>query len=244
MEPAPVRLLAFLVELLSYYNIDTNPHALMVSQVIPAAPLPPIVENPFGVNDHDVLSGRGAFINGHIGNAHFRTLCSERKPQFDAGSYTEKKTLATEVVNIIRSMTPPGRFLKRIREGSYIEFPSSTMPEWEELSDDKAIHKACQVMRDIARPDRQGERKRKHKDESLKISATEEGKDPEVAEAETSAAEALVSQAKDSITMLADTTAEASAVQEAMAATEEALDKALDSVPKEKVATNDDVAEV
>lgn len=235
----------FLVELMSCHFIETYPHALIVSQDIPAAPLPPIVENPFGVNDHDVLSGRGAFVNGHIGNARFRELCSERKPQFDAGTYSDKRTLATEVVGIIRSLTPPGRFLKRIKEGGEIEFPS-TMPEWEELSDDRAIHKACQVMRDIARPDRQGDRKRKQKDESLEINAKEEGQETEVDEAETSAAEAaavLVSQAKDSITMLADTTAEASAVQEAMAATEEALDEALDSVPKEKVA-NEDVMEV
>jgi hypothetical protein len=196
------------------------------------------------VNDHDVLSGRGAFVNGHIGNAHFRELCAERKPQFDAGTYTEKRSLATDVVSIIRSLTPPGRFLKRIKEdGSEIEF-ASTMPGWEELSDDSAIHKACQVMRDIARPDRQGERKRKHKDESLKMKAThDEGREAELAEVETSAAEAaaaLVSQAKDSITMLADTTAEASAVEEAMSATEEALDRVLD---KEKSAT-DDVMEV
>lgn len=230
---------------MSHLYIETNPHALILSQVIPAVPLPPIVENPFGVNDHDVLSGRGAFVNGHIGNARFRELCSERKPQFDAGTYTEKRTLATDVVSIIRSLTPPGRFLKRIKEGSEPEF-ASTMPEWEELSEDKAVHKACQVMRDIARPDRQGDRKRKHKDESLKIKAEDEVEETEVAEAETSAAEAaaaLVSQAKDSITMLADTTAEASAVHEAMAATLEALNKALDSVPKEKLAT-DDVMEV
>ena len=32
---------------------------------------------------------------------------------------------------------------------------------WEELSDDKAIHKACQVMRDIARPDRKYREERK-----------------------------------------------------------------------------------
>mmetsp|Transcript_240 Transcript_240/g.493 ORF Transcript_240/g.493 Transcript_240/m.493 type:complete len:233 (+) Transcript_240:410-1108(+) len=32
---------------------------------------------------------------------------------------------------------------------------------WEELSDDKAIHKACQVMRDISRPDRKYREERK-----------------------------------------------------------------------------------
>lgn len=197
-------------------------------------PLDPIVENPFGVNDHDVLSGRGAFVNGHIGNARFRELCLERKPQFDAGSYSEKRTLATEVVSIVRGLEPPGRFLKRVKEGAEgVDYPD--MPGWEELSDDRAIHKACQVMRDIARPDRTGERKRKSNDEDLKLEAEEK---------EISAAE-VAAQAKHSMTILAETTtAEASAVQEAVAATEEALDKALDSVPKVRVVPDGDEVSV
>jgi hypothetical protein len=200
---------------------------LFDTQVIPVTPLDPIIENPFGVNDHDVLSGRGAFVNGHIGNVRFRELCVERKPQFDAGSYSEKRTLATEVVSIVRGLEPPGRFLKRVKEGAAEGVDYSDMPGWEELSDDKAIHKACQVMRDIARPDRTGERKRKSEadDEDLTIEAEEK---------EASATEVAV-QAKNSMTILAETTAEASAVQEAVTATEEALDKDLDSVPKVKV---------
>ena len=203
----------------------------LTPQAIPVTPLDPIIENPFGVNDNDVLSGRGAFVNGHIGNVRFRELCVERKPQFDAGSYSEKRALATEVVSIIRGMEPPGRFLKRVKEGAtecVIQY--SDIPGWEELSDDRAIHKACQVMRDIARPDRTGEKKRKSKEDD-----EEEDLKLEAAEKDTSAAAEAEPQVKNSMTILAETTAEASSVQEAVAATEEALDKALDSVPKMKV---------
>eukprot|EP00536_Pseudo-nitzschia_multiseries_P000167 jgi/Psemu1/178140/e_gw1.3.63.1 len=68
--------------------------------------------NPFDVHAHDVLSGRGAYVNGHIGNARLRALASERKSRFDAGNYTEKRMLAAEIVAHVRALDPPGRFLK------------------------------------------------------------------------------------------------------------------------------------
>ncbi|KAI2497714.1 hypothetical protein MHU86_16796 [Fragilaria crotonensis] len=141
-----------------------------VNAPIPAVPLPPIVENPYGVHDHDVLSGRGAFVNGHIGNERFRQLAIERKDRFDAGNYADKRALATEIVGIIRSLDPPGRFLKRstgngnppektANDEGWSMYTRGLDGEWEELSDDKAVHKACQVMRDLHRPDRAAERK-------------------------------------------------------------------------------------
>ena len=199
----------------------------------PAEPLEPIKENPYGVHDHDVLSGRGAFVNGHVGNERFRKLCLERKSQFDSGNYSEKRALATEVVGLTRALDPPGRFLKRVKgtEGKKSDATLTELDgEWEELSDDKAIHKACQVMRDIARPDRQGDRRSRKQ----KAKAEKE---------EMMGLQAAAAEVKDSMTLLAETTAEATAVAEAVAATEEALDKALDSVPK-KAVTADVTAEV
>ena len=204
------------------------------TQETPATPIEPIIENPFGVHDHDVLSGRGAFINGHIGNERFRKLCLARKPAFDSGSYTEKRSLASEVVTIIRGLEPPGRFLKRVNV--VVEEPqkkaddTDSMPprgldgSWVELSDDKAIHKACQVMRDIARPDRVGEKGSGSKDsKGSKKKVKTEPKD------------SVAAQAKDSMTMLAlRQLSEASAVEEAVAATEQALDQVSESVPKQK----------
>jgi hypothetical protein len=196
---------------------------------VPVIPVPeePIVENPFGVHDHDILCGRGAFVNGHIGNARLRDLAHARKNQFDSGNYTEKRTLAMEVVTIIRSLDPPGRFLKRAdpsktsvaataaaaaatkaaEDKNQSEEPGRTLEAgWEELSDEKAIHKACQVMRDIDRADRK-DREERRKIRKLK----KEGKLPEE-----TAAETMVGVASQ-------------VVEDAVAAAEAAMDKALEA---------------
>ncbi|VEU43889.1 unnamed protein product [Pseudo-nitzschia multistriata] len=78
--------------------------------------------NPFGVHAHDVLSGRGAYVNGHVGNARLRALAMERKPQFDAGNYTEKRVLAAEIVAAIKALDPPGRFLKKASKELQAEY--------------------------------------------------------------------------------------------------------------------------
>ncbi len=182
--------------------------------------------NPFGVHAHDVLSGRGAYVNGHVGNGRLRKMALERKAQFDAGNYTEKRQLASEIVTLVKSLDPPGRFLKKAskelleahekakaekdkkeepaeapkedstetkkaedkkteetKEEAKEEAPATseaaTQPPanhlppliddvWEELSDEKAIHKACQVMRDISRPDRKYREERKEERQKLK----------------------------------------------------------------------------
>ena len=43
--------------------------------------LPPIVEVPPGLHAHDVLSGRGAFVNAHPGNQRLRAMAMERRRQ-------------------------------------------------------------------------------------------------------------------------------------------------------------------
>lgn len=194
--------------------------------------LPPINENPDGVHEHDVLSGRGAFVNGHSGNARFRTLAVERKPQFDSGNYSEKRALATEIVGMIRSLDPPGRFLKKIACALKMtdeNWDSSRTIEgqWEELSDEKAIHKACQVMRDIARPDRVDGRRSKKKMNPEDLSEVAPKDDVSIIKIpEDSGVDATP---KGSLNMLVENTADATTVQEAVAATtEEILDKALD----------------
>ena len=212
-----------------------------------------------------------AYVNGHIGNERLRKMALERKSEFDSGTYTEKRKLATEIVDeITKTLSPPGRFLKKAskeliasysdqqeaskdeaseavdnKEGNDVtmtteggdgagagnsadtamktestttvgdddtaiatvgitkdddapagvdEETTSVEPEkatattdidgnnnnsnkssstttkiikliddiWEELSYDKAIHKACQVMRDISRPDRKYREERKN----------------------------------------------------------------------------------
>ena len=172
-------------------------------------------------------------IIGHVGNQRLRTFAQERKAAFDAGNYTEKRALASEIVTILKALDPPGRFLKRAskkqteetkkEEAAAEKKDDEQVSEWEELSDEKSIHKACQVMRDIDRPDRKDreERRAKKKQKLLDVKA---GKLP-VAEKE--------GEKKEGDT----TNAEKAAVAEAVAATEEALDKALDAAGAKKEET-------
>jgi hypothetical protein len=148
-------------------------------------PAEPIVENPFGVHAHDVLCGRGAYVNGHVGNARLRELALDRKKAFDHGNYTDKRHLAMDMVQMIHQLDPPGRFLKKAssdrikaeeetaeeeqNEDADVATPGLIDGIWEELTDEKAIHKACQVMRDIDRPDRKHREERKEERKRRKL---------------------------------------------------------------------------
>lgn len=86
--------------------------------------------------ENDVIAGRGAAVNLNKGNQKFRALCFERKPEFDAASHAAKRRIATEIVNQTKAAN--GRFLKRkVEKGP-----------WYEIDTEKAILKACQVMRE------------------------------------------------------------------------------------------------
>ena len=118
-------------------------------------------------------------MNGHTGNQHLRHLATARKSQFDAGTYTEKRALATEIVSIIKGLSPPGRFLRKAKptrpsihspgddigddgvEGQAAKAPPPAESDWEELDMERSIHKACQVMRDIDRQDRKDREERR-----------------------------------------------------------------------------------
>ena len=123
-------------------------------QTIVPPPAEPIVENPFGVHSHDVLCGRGAFVNGHVGNQRLRKLALERKQGFDSAKYADKRGLAADIVAKIKELVPPGRFLKKmdkpkeVKEG---EVPPQTITtedgtEWEELNEEACIHKGKQYI--------------------------------------------------------------------------------------------------
>jgi hypothetical protein len=100
---------------------------------------------------------------------------------------------------------------------------------WEELSDDRAIHKACQVMRDLNRPDRAAEKKSgfsKDKD------GVADGEDVDEDKEEEGDGKREEESAEGNDSMEVATATEATAVEEAVMATEQVLDKALaDAVP-------------
>jgi hypothetical protein len=86
--------------------------------------------------ENDVIAGRGAAVNLNKGNRRFRALCFERKPEFEAASHAAKRRIATEIVNQTKAAN--GRFLKR----------KDDKGPWYEIDTEKAILKACQVMRE------------------------------------------------------------------------------------------------
>ena len=109
--------------------------------------------------NNDIIIGRGAFINNHQGNIQFRNLCYEKKERFDTSSPGEKRICASEIMDTVKRMVPPGRFLKRdpgalqapvlTGDGSYQLPPRGLEGPWEEVSDDKACAKTIQVLRDL-----------------------------------------------------------------------------------------------
>ena len=77
------------------------------------------------LNENDVLSGRGGRINNHPGNINFRKVVEEYKREYldPRTRKLEKAHVAARLVAQIRSMDPPGRFLKEDPEnaGRYVE---------------------------------------------------------------------------------------------------------------------------
>lgn len=75
---------------------------------------PPSNEIIFGYNGNDVLLGRGATSNAHVGNINFRNVCASHKPRFDVATNSEKRQIGIEIAQHVMSLDPPGRFLERI----------------------------------------------------------------------------------------------------------------------------------
>lgn len=111
---------------------------------------PPIV-----VTDNDVLCGRGVNIAHHPGNERFRTLITTRADESYCTTYSasEKRAVAEECIKHIKSLDPPGRFLRREGRG---QVSRGLNGPWEELSERECIKKACQALRDCNRTDRTG----------------------------------------------------------------------------------------
>lgn len=70
---------------------------------------------------NDVLSGRGSGVNSWEGNIFYRKLVNERKQLYTSVKRNEKTPIAKEIISIIHSLNPRGRFLTRDRSGQWIE---------------------------------------------------------------------------------------------------------------------------
>jgi hypothetical protein len=92
------------------------------------------------INNNDVLCGRGGATNSHIGNRSFRLLVKEYKDKYLKAKKKEKPNVAGEIVDKIRGLDPPGRFLKKDRETGY----------WLDIGDVRAKEKTSQALREGA----------------------------------------------------------------------------------------------
>jgi len=110
------------------------------------------------VTMHDVLSGRGISIAQHAGNERFRALVNARYDANYCTSYSlcEKRAVAEDIIAHIKSLDPPGRFLKRSNKGSASKNARGLDGPWEELTKEESIKKTTQALRDCNRQDRVG----------------------------------------------------------------------------------------
>lgn len=95
------------------------------------------IETP---HKHDVLSGRGNFVNYHAGNEYFRSLVREHKVAYVACPKPQKGKYSQLIVDKIRALDPPGRFLKQ----------DNNTKLWYDIGEKKALDKTRQALREGA----------------------------------------------------------------------------------------------
>ena len=86
---------------------------------------------------HDILSGRGAGVNRHPGNIHYRNLVRNYKMDYSQSKPVRKKEIIKLIVDELKEKTPPGRFLR-------LE-PKSEL--WDCISTEQAMKKTGQALR-------------------------------------------------------------------------------------------------
>jgi len=92
--------------------------------------------------NNDVLCGRGGEIYARAGNKRYRGWVKERREAYSLCEKKEKKMVyAREVFDLVKSLKPPGRFLQKI---------NSDLSQLVEISDERALHKTSQALREGA----------------------------------------------------------------------------------------------
>lgn len=89
-------------------------------------------------HENDILLGRGGKNNRHSGNERLRNLARTYVDAYTRSTKKGKSNISWDLVQAVRSMKPPGRFLKR----------DSVSGTWQDVGDDAAREKTSQAMRD------------------------------------------------------------------------------------------------
>ena len=93
--------------------------------------------NDNSISPNDVLLGRGGNTFRHIGNRKFRDLARSLARKYANSTKLAKSQIARDMVNSLKDVDPPGRFLKKVG-----------FRQWEEVPDVIAREKASQCLRD------------------------------------------------------------------------------------------------
>jgi len=98
------------------------------------------IDEAIVAHENDILLGRGGKNNMHTGNEKLRELAREVAQQYHRSSKKEKSYLSRTLVQKVKEMDPPGRFLRKHTKEN----------QWEDMSDDedKCREKCAQVIRD------------------------------------------------------------------------------------------------
>jgi hypothetical protein len=97
------------------------------------------------LNENDILLGRGGALWKNKGNENLRSLASMYMNRYNSVPKFKKIFIAKSIVSKLQHLDPPGRFLRKVtdhEDGSVY---------WVEASEDKAIEKVSQVLRDLRR---------------------------------------------------------------------------------------------
>lgn len=92
-------------------------------------------------NPADVLcqrGGKGSKGHDHIGNRRYRSLVLIHKEYYTLCDKREKRQIAMDIINTIKTSEPRGRFITYVKESN----------RWEEVNDAKAVVKTCQALRE------------------------------------------------------------------------------------------------
>jgi hypothetical protein len=87
--------------------------------------------------DHDVLLGRGNGIASFTGNQNFRKIIWRFRESYKKAERNGKHSVAREVIEAVRELNPPGRFIERLDEEAYVI-----------VSEQRALEKTCQALRE------------------------------------------------------------------------------------------------
>eukprot|EP00984_Skeletonema_dohrnii_P005813 scaffold2053_cov106-Skeletonema_dohrnii-CCMP3373.AAC.4 len=120
--------------------------------------------------ENDVLSGRGAWFNQHPGNVQFRKMIDDQKTAYSKGTKKQKMNMSNAIVEVIYSMDPPGRFLKKC--------PSTG--QWNELSARDAADRVAQAMAYAVRGKEKSKQRREERRRSLRRKSQGDGDDLDV----------------------------------------------------------------